>query len=107
MRIILGSDNSKHVAIRIRPLRILLFLLPFLLCVLVFLAILSGNPQMRLFAGSGFFVSFGVLVGVGAIYLYPQVFDIRTIRIPGFFLVSYLLMIILPLPWFRRDFGGD
>ena len=46
----------------------------------------------------------GIITGVTLfivaiiVRLYPHLFDIRTLRLPGIFLASYLVMIIIPAP---------
>ncbi len=50
------------------------------------------------FLVGSFVVGFTLTIALIVVWLYPHLFSIRTFRIPGFFVLSYSFIILLPLP---------
>lgn len=67
------------------------------------LAAMLCEPAHDLLA-SGFVVGTAALLAGWLVSLYPSLFSLRTLRIPGLFVFFYGLMIVLPLPWIYAEF---
>jgi hypothetical protein len=99
----LGSDPARSVAVIIRPARAILVWIWVLLTGVGLAILFTGTPSDLLL--SGFAVGIALLVAGFVIYCHPHVFDILTFRLPGVFVLSYSLMILLPLPFIYTDYA--
>jgi oligosaccharide repeat unit polymerase len=74
---------------------------------LLFLGVLSHFiSDLNVVLLGGLCVGVTILVSFSVIFSCPQPFDIRTLRAPGIFVYSYMLIILLPLPFVAVNFPG-
>jgi len=81
------------------------------MCILGLSALLTGilmlipqNDIPRDILFSGIFVLLTLLISVSVVWYNPHLFNLRTVRLPGFFVLSFSVLILAPLPLVYNDF---